>query len=75
MPGPPAVVAPQAQVVGRPRPSWPGETNDCVELATAGGEIRIRESDIPADILTTTPGGLGTFIRAVKAGALDHLGR
>ncbi|MCQ8832508.1 DUF397 domain-containing protein [Streptomyces malaysiensis] len=55
--------------------SGPGETNDCVELATAGGEIRLRESDAPADILTTTPGRLGTFIRAVKAGTLDRLGR
>ncbi|MBI0315292.1 DUF397 domain-containing protein [Streptomyces javensis] len=55
--------------------SGPGETNDCVELAAAGGEIRIRESDTPADTLTTTPGRLGTFIRAAKAGALDHLGR
>lgn len=55
--------------------SGPGETNDCVEVATAGGEIRIRESDTPADILTTTPGRLGRFIRAAKAGALDHLGR
>lgn len=55
--------------------SGPGETNDCVELAAAGGEIRIRESDAPADILTTTPGGLRTFIRAVKAGAFDHLRR
>ncbi|AEM82089.1 DUF397 domain-containing protein [Streptomyces violaceusniger] len=55
--------------------SGPGETNDCVEVAAAGGGIRIRESDTPADILTTTPGRLGTFIRAIKAGALDHLGR
>ncbi|WP_413801918.1 DUF397 domain-containing protein [Streptomyces iranensis] len=55
--------------------SGPGETNDCVELAATGGEIRVRESDTPADILTTTPGQLRTFIRAVKAGALDHLGR
>ncbi|MER8153846.1 DUF397 domain-containing protein [Streptomyces sp. NPDC094472] len=52
-----------------------GETNDCVELAAVCGEIRLRESDTPADILTTTPGRLGRFIRAVKAGALDHLGR
>lgn len=55
--------------------SGPGETNDCVELAAAGGEIRLRESDAPGDILTTTPGRLGTFIRAVKAGTLDRLGR
>lgn len=55
--------------------SGPGETNDCVELTAAGGEIRIRESDTPADILTTTPGRLGTFIQAVKAGALDRFGQ
>ncbi|MFE2440654.1 DUF397 domain-containing protein [Streptomyces sp. NPDC021218] len=55
--------------------SGPGETNDCVEVAAAGREIRIRESDTPADILTTTPGRLGRFIRAVKAGTLDHLAR
>ncbi|MEU0843573.1 DUF397 domain-containing protein [Streptomyces sp. NPDC005962] len=52
-----------------------GETNDCVELAAADGEIRLRESDNPGDILTTTPDRLGTFVRAVKAGALDHLSR
>ncbi|MBU3864300.1 DUF397 domain-containing protein [Streptomyces sp. 4503] len=55
--------------------SGPGETNDCVEVGAAGHEIRIRESDTPADILTTTPGRLRTFIRAVKAGTLDHLWR
>ncbi|WP_313905919.1 DUF397 domain-containing protein [Streptomyces malaysiensis] len=55
--------------------SGPGETNDCVELASVDGEIRLREGDTPADILTTTPGELRTFIRAVKAGALDRFGR
>ncbi|MBP8537034.1 DUF397 domain-containing protein [Streptomyces sp. MK37H] len=52
-----------------------GEDNHCVELLPVDGKIKLRESDAPADILTTTPGRLGTFIRAVKAGALDHLGR
>ncbi|MFD8278144.1 MULTISPECIES: DUF397 domain-containing protein [Streptomyces violaceusniger group] len=52
-----------------------GEDNHCIELASVNGEIRLRESDAPADILTTTPGRLGTFIRAVKAGTLDRLGR
>ncbi|WP_413103712.1 DUF397 domain-containing protein [Streptomyces sp. Inha503] len=52
-----------------------GDDNHCVELLPVDGKIKLRESDVPADILTTTPGGLRTFIRAVKAGALDHLGR
>ncbi|GAA2336528.1 DUF397 domain-containing protein [Streptomyces violaceusniger] len=52
-----------------------GEDNHCVELLPVDGKIKLRESDTPADILTTTPGGLRTFIRAVKAGALDRLGR
>ncbi|ASQ97552.1 DUF397 domain-containing protein [Streptomyces sp. 11-1-2] len=52
-----------------------GEDNHCVELLPVDGKIKLRESDTPADILTTTPGPLGTFIRAVKAGALDRLGQ
>ncbi|MGW5445609.1 DUF397 domain-containing protein [Streptomyces asiaticus] len=52
-----------------------GEDNHCVELLPVDGKIKLRESDTPADILTTTPGRLGTFIRAVKAGTLDRLGR
>ncbi|MGV9848238.1 DUF397 domain-containing protein [Streptomyces endocoffeicus] len=52
-----------------------GEDNHCVELLPVDGEIQLRESDAPADILTTTPGRLRTFIRAVKAGALDDLAR
>ncbi|WP_413806645.1 DUF397 domain-containing protein [Streptomyces sp. OE57] len=52
-----------------------GEDNHCVELLPVDGNIKLRESDTPADILTTTPGRLGTFIRAVKAGALDHFER
>ncbi|OMI41006.1 hypothetical protein SPAR_03101 [Streptomyces sparsogenes DSM 40356] len=35
--------------------------------------MRLRESDTPATTLTTTPGRLATFIRTVKAGALDDL--
>lgn len=45
----------------------------CVELAAVNGEIRLRESDQPDDVLTTTPARLAVFIRAVKAGAFDHV--
>ncbi|WP_065965597.1 DUF397 domain-containing protein [Streptomyces sparsogenes] len=50
-----------------------GDDNHCVELAVADGKVRLRESDTPATTLTTTPGRLATFIRTVKAGALDDL--
>ncbi|MEU5610018.1 DUF397 domain-containing protein [Streptomyces sparsogenes] len=50
-----------------------GEEENCVELAVADGKVRLRESDTPATTLTTTPGRLATFIRTVKAGALDNL--
>ncbi|WP_432253445.1 DUF397 domain-containing protein [Streptomyces sp. HNM1019] len=52
-----------------------GEDNHCIELLPVDGKIKLRESDNPADTLTTTSGRLRTFIRAVKAGTLDHLGR
>jgi Domain of unknown function (DUF397) len=48
-----------------------GEDNHCVELASLHGVIAIRESDVPGDILITTPVAFGALIRAVKAGALD----
>jgi hypothetical protein len=44
--------------------------NECVEVAAAGGKIRLRESDDPGVVVTTTPGSLGALIRAVKAGEL-----
>ncbi len=52
-----------------------GDDNHCVELAVVDSQIWLRESDDPAAIMTTTPARLGTFIRAVKAGTLDHLAR
>ncbi|MCO8303961.1 MULTISPECIES: DUF397 domain-containing protein [Streptomyces] len=36
--------------------------------------IRLRESDEPDTILTTTPTALTAFIRSAKAGRLDRLG-
>ncbi|MGW7693161.1 DUF397 domain-containing protein [Streptomyces asiaticus] len=45
---------------------------NCVELAAAGNGIRIRESDEPDAVVRTTPAALGVFIRAIKAGRLDH---
>ncbi|QLH23927.1 DUF397 domain-containing protein [Streptomyces sp. Rer75] len=53
--------------------SGPDDGNACVELATSPAGVHLRESDDPGELLTTTPGPLGAFIRAAKAGEFDHL--
>ncbi|MDX3230111.1 DUF397 domain-containing protein [Streptomyces sp. ME19-01-6] len=50
-----------------------GEADNCVELAVVDGKVWLRESDTPTAAIRTTPAHLGTFIRTVKAGALEHL--
>ncbi|MBO0652894.1 DUF397 domain-containing protein [Streptomyces triculaminicus] len=48
-----------------------GPNNDCVEVSPSpGGLIRLRESDRPADVITTTPATWATLLRTVKAGGL-----
>ncbi|ASQ95435.1 DUF397 domain-containing protein [Streptomyces sp. 11-1-2] len=50
------------------------EASSCVYVAVTGnGKIRLRESDDPDVILTTTPAALRAFIRGAKAGALDGI--
>ncbi|MEV7287725.1 DUF397 domain-containing protein [Streptomyces sp. NPDC093252] len=46
---------------------------NCLELATHGGEILLRESEDPESIVTTTPAKLAAFLAGVKAGEFDHL--
>lgn len=54
--------------------SYSGEAANCVNVAAPAPEaIKIRESDAPDTILTTTPATLSVFIRAAKAGRFDHL--
>ncbi|KAK1182381.1 DUF397 domain-containing protein [Streptomyces sp. NBS 14/10] len=54
--------------------SYCAEGSNCLNLAVAPDRtIRLRESEAPEVTLTTTPARLGTFIRAAKAGAFDHL--
>ncbi|MFE5868068.1 DUF397 domain-containing protein [Streptomyces roseifaciens] len=43
-----------------------GDNNDCVEVASAGGLIALRESDTPAAVLRTTPPALGALIRMLQ---------
>lgn len=62
-----------------PTPHWrkssfSGEGNNCLNVASAAdGTIRLRESEAPDTVLTTTPARLGDFIRAAKAGEFDRL--
>ncbi|MEU1790502.1 DUF397 domain-containing protein [Streptomyces sparsogenes] len=54
--------------------SYSAQGSNCVYVAAPTPEdIKIRESDDPDVILTTTPATLGVFIRAAKAGRLDRL--
>ncbi|MDJ0347075.1 DUF397 domain-containing protein [Streptomyces sp. H10-C2] len=47
---------------------------NCVHVASAAdGTIRLRESDDPGVIVTTTPAQLAAFILSAKAGEFDHL--
>ncbi|MFD9789410.1 DUF397 domain-containing protein [Streptomyces sp. NPDC059070] len=55
--------------------SFSGADNNqsCIELRRINGEINIRESENPGEIVTTDPRKLRAFILGVKAGEFDHL--
>lgn len=49
-----------------------GGNGDCVELATdPDGNVHLRESDQPGDILTMSPGRLRALLDCVKGGRLS----
>ncbi|MET7765825.1 DUF397 domain-containing protein [Streptomyces sp. NPDC005336] len=50
-----------------------GDGNSCIELASIGDAIALRESDDPGTVLTTTPAKLQALLHAIKAGEFDHL--
>ncbi|MBV6703341.1 DUF397 domain-containing protein [Kitasatospora aureofaciens] len=52
--------------------SFSGDKADCVEIATDGDLIYLRESDDPSAIVTTTRAKLHAWIRDAKAGEFDH---
>ncbi|MFC8824747.1 DUF397 domain-containing protein [Streptomyces sp. NPDC057137] len=53
--------------------SYSGTAGNCVNIATADdGTIKLRESDDPDTVVTTTPEKLRAFILGVKAGEFDH---
>ncbi|MEU1664510.1 DUF397 domain-containing protein [Streptomyces sparsogenes] len=59
---------------GWQKSSFSQEGSNCLNIAAPTYDaIKIRESDDPDVILTTTPATLGVFIRAAKAGRFDQL--
>lgn len=53
--------------------SYSGTGGNCIDVAAADdGTIKLRESDAPDVIVTTTPEKLRAFILGVKAGEFDH---
>ncbi|MFF8610167.1 DUF397 domain-containing protein [Streptomyces sp. NPDC015346] len=46
---------------------------NCLELATHGGDILVRESDDPEVVVRTSPQKLRAFLAGVKAGEFDDL--
>ncbi|MFE6056416.1 DUF397 domain-containing protein [Kitasatospora sp. NPDC056446] len=64
---------------GRERSDWQkssysSESVNCINLAEGPDRsIKLRESDDPDVIITTTPGRLRAFLRGVRAGEFDHL--
>ncbi|MFI1333692.1 DUF397 domain-containing protein [Streptomyces sp. NPDC020845] len=56
--------------------SYSSQGANCLYVSsTADATIRLRESDAPDTILTTTPTALRSLIRSAKAGHLDHIGK
>ncbi|WP_371777061.1 DUF397 domain-containing protein [Streptomyces sp. NBC_01438] len=49
------------------------EGNNCLELADAGGEILMRESDNPDVVIRTSRAKLRAFLGGAKAGEFDDL--
>ncbi|SFL16988.1 DUF397 domain-containing protein [Streptomyces pini] len=47
--------------------------NNCVELRSDAGAIRLRESERPGQTIATTTAALRALILSAKAGELDHL--
>ncbi|WP_184569712.1 DUF397 domain-containing protein [Streptomyces zagrosensis] len=44
--------------------------NACVEVASRGADISLRESEIPGTVITASPRQLAALLAAVKSGAL-----
>ncbi|MES4904622.1 MULTISPECIES: DUF397 domain-containing protein [unclassified Streptomyces] len=53
--------------------SGQGEGDACVEVASIGDDIALRESDDPDSVVLTTPAELGSLLAGIKAGEFDCL--
>ncbi|MEU9315260.1 DUF397 domain-containing protein [Streptomyces sp. NPDC048295] len=53
--------------------SGAGDNQSCIELAPVDGSIKMRESDDPDIVVTTSVAKLRAFVLGVKAGEFDHL--
>ncbi|MGW1404633.1 DUF397 domain-containing protein [Streptomyces sp. NPDC002403] len=55
--------------------SFSGADNNqsCIELAPVDGSIKMRESDDPDVVVTTSVAKLRAFVLGIKAGEFDHL--
>ena len=53
--------------------SGQGEGDACVEVASMGDDIALRESDDPGRVVITTPAKLGSLLAGSKAGEFDRL--
>ncbi|MEU4119834.1 DUF397 domain-containing protein [Kitasatospora sp. NPDC028055] len=54
--------------------SFSGDAANCIYVAaTADRAIKVRESDDPDTVLTTTPDALHVLLRGIKEGEFDHL--
>ncbi|MFJ9841964.1 DUF397 domain-containing protein [Kitasatospora sp. NPDC101155] len=54
------------------RSSFSGEQTNCLEIASEGEFVYIRESDNPTHIVTTTRTKLNAWILGAKDGEFDH---
>ncbi|MEE1789063.1 DUF397 domain-containing protein [Streptomyces sp. SP17BM10] len=52
--------------------SFSGDQANCVEIASSGELVHIRESDDPTVIITTTRAKLHAWLQGAKAGEFDH---
>ncbi|MFD9684816.1 DUF397 domain-containing protein [Kitasatospora sp. NPDC059088] len=52
--------------------SYSNDQTNCVEIASAGELVYLRESDDPSIVVTTTRTKLNAWIQGAKAGEFDH---
>ncbi|MFE5585673.1 DUF397 domain-containing protein [Kitasatospora sp. NPDC056531] len=54
--------------------SYSGDAANCIYVSTTVDcDIKIRESDDPDTVITTTPDTLRALLRGIKEGEFDHL--